>query len=96
MSRAPLVAGPTFLFRPKNPYRVGRVQRAAQRELIAADGEPVTTTEIMRRAYPRLTTFPDWLNSQARLSATRFAISVGRSTSGSGRPRLWKLKPPTS
>jgi hypothetical protein len=66
---------------PKNPHRVGAVQRAARRELIASGGKPVTTTAIMRRAYPRLTVFPNWLN------AKRESLPLGLPSAPGGRPR---------
>jgi hypothetical protein len=82
---------------PKNHgYRVQRVQRAAYRALIAAGDRLVTTSEILRRAYPRADEFESWMYAQAREAAARWAVSTGRSTSGSGRAHLWALKPSKS
>lgn len=41
---------------PKWPewYRIGRIQRQVRRAFIASGGKPLTSSELVRRAYPRL------------------------------------------
>jgi hypothetical protein len=78
---------------PKNQrWRVGHVQRQIKRALIASNGKPLTTSELMRRAYPRLTKYQSWRYRQVREAALRWAVRVGRSGIGTGRPLLWAIR----
>jgi hypothetical protein len=86
------------LVRPRCPDvamtdRVGRIERAAKWEAIAADGRPTTTTAICRRAWPGLSRFENRHFFSARRAAARFLEPVARSTTGRGRPVLWVPKP---
>ena len=79
---------------PKNHgYRIQRVQRQCLRALIAADGKPLSTTELIRWCYPRLKALPEsWQYKVVKLAALRFAKRIGRSEIGSGRAYLWAPK----
>ena len=74
--------------------RVGKLQRGTRRALIVADGQAVTTTDILRHTFPRLEgQFLHWQFKDARRAAVRFAIPIGRSERGKGRPVLWAPRP---
>jgi hypothetical protein len=62
------------------PDRVGRVQRACWRALIAA-GKPLTTSALMAWA-------PGVFRHSVRRAAYRFAVSAGRH----GNEAVWRLK----
>jgi hypothetical protein len=72
--------------------RIGRLQRATRRAFAYANGEAITTADILRHAFPRLTRFEPWRYQDARRAALRFAVRVGRST-GKGRPVVWRPTP---
>jgi hypothetical protein len=72
-----------------SPFRVGRIQRQIKRAFIAL-GSPLTTSALMRRCYPRGYHHTDsWRYTEVRLAASRFAVRIGRSKTGKGRPWLW-------
>jgi len=67
----------------------GKLQRATRRALIVANGHPIKTGEILRYAFPRLDRYEGWRYRAARRAATRFAVPIGRSATGQGRPVMW-------
>jgi hypothetical protein len=73
---------------PNSPIRVGRVKRAITRAFIAL-GCPISTTELMKRAYPRGYGYESWQYATVRLAARAVARPIGRSERGKGRPWLW-------
>jgi hypothetical protein len=70
--------------------REGYKQRAVRRLLIAANGQPVTTVQIMEAIYLRGEPWTDWRWDWARRSASRYAVRVLKPRS---RPLLWRGKP---
>jgi hypothetical protein len=77
---------------PKNQkWRVGRVQRQVRRAFLASNGKPLSTAELIRRAYPRLRKFESWRYRQVREAAERWAVRIG--VAGlRGEPVLWMPK----
>ena len=73
--------------------RIGRIERAARRELIARNGGPATTGDFVRRAWPRLTRFEIRHYRSARRAAEKFAVRLGRSERGRGKPVIWIARP---
>jgi hypothetical protein len=65
--------------------RVGRVQRAVRRALIAAGGQPVPTRELMRWCWPRASRYRNWDYCTVRRAAERWCVRVGNV----GRAVLW-------
>ena len=63
---------------PNSPLRIGRVQRQVRRAFIAL-GCPLTTSDLMMRAYPRGYDYSSWRYAEVRLAASRFAVRIGRS-----------------
>src|SRR5438046_1371516 len=87
--RRPSTKDVGFAKPPKNQdWRVGHVQRQVRRCLVAADGRPVSTSEMIRWAYPRQTKFESWQYAQARLAAELWADRTG-TTRCRGAPILW-------
>ncbi len=79
---------------PKNQrWRIGHVQRQIKRSFVAGDGKPLTTGDLIRRAYPRLTKFDSWQYAQVRLSAERWAVRIGTAPGRHGASILWAPKP---
>jgi hypothetical protein len=87
---------------PSKP--MGRVEKIVRRLLIEAAGEAICTTDIVRRAYParpRLRIGPGQHQTKftvdryraARRAARRFAVPIGRSPRGRGKPVIWAPKP---
>jgi hypothetical protein len=72
--------------------RVGRLRRCIKRAFIVSDGRPLTTSEILARAYPRRTHYPCGLRWRLRLALLREAELIGRTLRGRGRPCLWAPK----
>src|SRR5262249_26237636 len=84
---------------PKKP--LGLAQRGVMRCLLLADGRPVTTSEIVARAYARRlyqgqnsdrdrdNSRPAVRHAAARLPGVE---RVGRSSRGRGRAILWRLR----
>jgi hypothetical protein len=86
--RAPSNRDVGFAKPPKNQtWRIGHVQRRVKRGFIASAGKPVTTGELIRRAYPRQTKFESWQYAQVRQAAERWAKRIG--TVGRGGAILW-------
>ena len=78
---------------PQSPFRVGRIQRAVKRSFIANPGCPLTTGQLLKRAYPRQQRYQHWQYAQVRLSSERFAQRVGVARNQRGKPVLWAPKP---
>ena len=60
---------------------VGRVQKAVRRALIASNGKPVSTSEIMAWAFPRLDGrygSGSWRYWSAHRAARKFAVRAGK------------------
>jgi hypothetical protein len=68
--------------------RIGWLQRAVLRELVIRNGEPATTADFLRRAFPRMRRFEPWRYEDTRRAAKKFAVRVGRAGS-KGRPVTW-------
>lgn len=89
--------GPTRVpYRPIPPanhgYRVGHIQRQVRREFILSDGRPLSTGELIRRAYPHLRIFASWHYREVRRAARRWGVPIG---GGRGRNGiLWAPIPP--
>jgi hypothetical protein len=73
--------------------RRGRVRDRVWKTFVALAGEVVSTTELVRRTWPRKQRFHPEEYRRARLAAREIADPVARS-SGSGRPWLWRLREP--
>jgi hypothetical protein len=71
---------------------VGKLQRGARRALIENNGQPITTADVLRAAYPDSDRFTDDQYTSARRAAKRFAVRVGRAGS-KGRPVRWEPTP---
>jgi hypothetical protein len=71
-------------------FRVGRVQRQIKRAFIASNGQPLTSTELLRWCWPRERR--RWHYKELMVAASRFARRIGRSQTGSGRAYLWAPK----
>jgi hypothetical protein len=83
--------GNTTLKPPLN--RVGHIQRQVRRAFIACRGSPLSTSELARRCYPRLAGInQSWRWAQIRKAASRWAVRIGRSERGTGRPVIWAPK----
>ena len=67
---------------PQSPFRVGRIQRAVKRAFIAGPDSPLSTVDLIKRAYPRQQRYQHWQYAQVRLSAERFAQRVGVARTG--------------
>jgi hypothetical protein len=72
--------------------RIGRLRRCIKRAFIVSNGEPLTTSEILPRAFPRLTHYPCGLRWGLRLALLREAEPIARNRFGRGRPNLWAPK----
>jgi hypothetical protein len=75
----------------------GRVQRAAERVALLADGDLISTAQVMAVAYARRTILRklalrpcDYRRAWRALE--RIAVRVKRSPTGSGRAWLWQLR----
>jgi hypothetical protein len=66
----------------------GRVQRQIRRSFIASSGKPLTTTEILQRAYPGASR-QHWHYWNLRRAMPKYAVAIGRG-SGYGPPTLWR------
>jgi len=73
--------------------RIGKIERAARRELISRNGGPATTGDFVRRAWPHLTWFEVWRYRSARRAAKKFAVRIGRAERGKGCPVMWMARP---
>jgi hypothetical protein len=80
--------------------RIGRLEHIIRRMLIESKGQPIRTSEIVRRCYkqqprtfPGRTKFEIWHHLNARKAAMRWAIPIGRSDRGAGRSVIWAPKP---
>ena len=61
--------------------RVGRVERSVRRALIASNGKPISTSEIMRWAFPAAR-WPLWVwilrYWSVHRAARKFAVRAGK------------------
>src|SRR5262249_23195815 len=69
--------------------RIGRIQRAVRRGFIASQGEPLSTSQLVARAYPRLKAFAIWQYAQVRSAAARWCVRIGRVRGRRGIAVLW-------
>src|SRR5262249_44988617 len=72
--------------------RIGRIQRAVRRGFIASQGEPLSTSQLVARAYPRLKAFAIWQYAQVREAAGKWCERVGMVNGRKGRAILWAPK----
>ncbi len=79
--------GPGFVVPSKN--RIGRLRLAVLRCFIVSDGQPICISDVLKRAYPRLKTFPCGHRWSVRVALLREAEAIGRMLKGRGRPNLW-------
>src|SRR5262249_13797445 len=73
-------------------WRIGRVQRQARRLFTSTRAKPVSTCEVVRQCYPRLTKFEPWHYAEARRAVARWAIMVGLAARR-GAPVVWTPRP---
>jgi len=66
-------------------HRVGRVERQIRGALIASNGRPLQTVDLMRWAFPRATRYEPWRYWSVHRAARKFAIKVRRC----GKGNLW-------
>jgi hypothetical protein len=72
--------------------RIGRLRRAIKRAFIASNGQPLTTTAILQRAYPRFMRIPSGYRWGLRRALRQEAVAIARMRFGRGRPNLWLPK----
>ena len=60
-----------------------------RRGFILSDGRPITVSDLLPRAYPRLKRFQDWHRSSLRRALLKEASIIARNRFGRGRPNLW-------
>ena len=72
---------------------IGYVQRGVRRALIASDGAPLRTASLLRWCYPRVARFEHKHYRALHHAAPTFAIKLGRSKYGQGRPNMWAPRP---
>ena len=71
---------------------IGRIQRAVRRAFFASFGQPLTSVDILRRAYPRVSPpYPAWRYWNVHRAAAKFAVVVRRGRTRQGL--LWAPKP---
>jgi hypothetical protein len=68
--------------------RIGRVQRQCRRVLLAGRDWPITTGELLRWSYPRVSRFQKWHWTAVRRAAERFFVRAGKR----GYELLWAPK----
>jgi hypothetical protein len=59
-----------------------------RRCFVANGGKPLRSTDFLRWAYPRLTSFKAWHRWSCRRALLHYAIPIGRSR-GRGTPVIW-------
>jgi hypothetical protein len=69
--------------------REGRVMRQVRRRFIAAGGKALSTSQILKWVYPDLDRFKHWHRWSARRALLRYAVPIGRSSTGRGLPVIW-------
>ena len=69
--------------------REGRIQRQIRRAFIAR-ARPLTMSELLPWAYPKLDHFKHWHRWSVRRALLRYAVPIGRSTKGRGLPGIWR------
>ena len=89
MARGPADRRHQLLIAARSP-RVGRIELRVRRAFIANNGHPLSTTELMRRVYPRVVKFKHWHSYSIRRAAPKFAVRVGRRRCR-GMPIVWQL-----
>ncbi len=73
--------------------REGRVMRIVRRSFIANDYRPLRIGDLLPRCYPKLRTYPCWCRWNVRRALLRYAVPLGRSSTGRGLPVIWRPKP---
>ena len=69
--------------------RVGKVRRGVRRALVASQGAPLLTRDLLRWCYPRASRFKQDHYRALHHAAPTFAVKLRRSPIGRGRPWLW-------
>ena len=69
--------------------RVGKVQRGVRRALIASDGAPLLTRDLLQWAFVREARYKVRHYSSLHRAAPRFAVKLGRC----GKGNLWAPRP---
>jgi hypothetical protein len=73
----------------------GHVQKAVRRAFYASFGQPLTTVDILRRAYPRVKPpYPPWRYGNVHRAAAKFAVVVRRGRTRQGL--IWAPNPELS
>src|SRR5215475_4344013 len=75
--------------KPPGGPRTGRVQRQIRRAFIASLGSPLSSSDLLKRAYPRLSSYASWQYRQVREAAARWAVRTGKAATH-GTPIMWK------
>src|SRR5262245_3772564 len=65
--------------------RMGRIRLAVARGFILSDGQPITSRQVLERAYPRLNRFRAWHYLAVRRALRHDAIVIARNRFGRGR-----------
>src|SRR5260370_31782340 len=77
------------------PWRLGHLQRSC-RYAFWAEERDLTTSELSEWTHVQLRAYGDKLSNHhyraIRRAAARVAVPIGRSSSGKGRPVIWRLK----
>ncbi len=87
MSRAPSVNARMAAL--ASMPREGRVQRIVRRTFIANDYRPLRIGDLLPRCYPKLRKYPCWCRWSVRRALLRYALPLGRSSTGRGLPVIW-------
>jgi hypothetical protein len=75
----PPASAPVRPVAAKMTHRIGRVERANRRALIAADGLPVRTRDLLKYAYSRIRGLhPTWRYWSAYRAASKFAVRLSK------------------
>ena len=69
--------------------RLGRRRVAVRRAFIVADGQPITISAVLPRAFPRLRKYLHWHRWSCRRALLQDAEVIARNRFGRGRPALW-------
>jgi hypothetical protein len=69
----------------------GRCRDRTWKAFVALDGQSVSTGELVKRIWPRLSRHRSIHYHRARLAAAEIADPIGRASS-KGRPWLWRLR----
>jgi hypothetical protein len=69
--------------------RIGRIRRCVRRCFIVSNGRPISASDVIERAFPRIRRVQDWHRWSARRALLKEATIIARSRYGRGRPNLW-------